>query len=142
MSRTVNFEIDKVDIKNIPIADLYAAVAVNNSKQVVPKPVVKYNGKALKLNKDYTATYDESSDGKTLGVHTVKITAKPDSKNFKGETTIRMILVDKAKVPLISKATIKIPQPQQYNEGKVLEPSITVIYKGQTLRENEHYTVE
>ncbi len=142
LSRTVNFEIDKVDIKNIPIADLYAAVAANNSKQVVPKPVVKYNGKALKLNKDYTATYDESSDGKTLGVHTVKITAKPDSKNFKGETTIRMILVDKAKVPLISKATIKIPQPQQYNEGKVLEPSITVIYKGQTLRENEHYTVE
>ncbi len=103
---------------------------------------MKYNGKALKLNKDYTAAYDSASDGMKLGVYTVKLTAKSDSKNFKGETTIRMILVDKAKVPLMSKATIKKIPAQQYNEGKVLEPPITVIYKGQTLRENEHYTVE
>ena len=142
LSRTINFTIDKVDIKDLDIADLYTPITATNSKQIVPKPVVKYNGKTLKLNKDYTASYENAGDGINIGAYTVNLVADQNSINFEGKTTIKMILVDKASVTLMSKATIKKIPAQNYKNGEVIKPDIIVTYKGQTLKEGTHYNVE
>ena len=135
------FIIDKVDIDTLPIADLYGVVAANNTKQVQLKPVVKYNGKALKLKTDYTVAYERpETDGKTPGTYKVKLQANPNSKNYTGSKEIQMILADKAETVLMSKVTIKkIPaQPYAWDEtthkGKVQTPEVIVTYgKNNTL---------
>lgn len=139
----VNFTIDRINIGSLEIADLYTAVAATNTKQIALKPVVKYNGKALKLNKDYTAAYaNPATDGKTPGVYTVKIKAGEDltkNKNFTGEKEIKMTLVDKATVKLMSKASIKKIPAQKYEwddtlkHGKVQMPEVTVKHGKDTL---------
>ena len=66
-SITATFDIDAIHIATLDIADMYAAVASNNTKQVPLKPVVKFNGKTLKVKKDYTAAYKDPDGGKTPG---------------------------------------------------------------------------
>lgn len=135
------FFIDKVDIDTLQIADLYGVVAANNAKQVQPKPVVKYNGKALKLKTDYTVAYEKpETDGKTPGTYKVILQSNPNSKNYTGSKEIQMILADKAETVLMSKVTIKkIPaQPYAWDEtthkGKVQTPEVIVTYgKNNTL---------
>ncbi len=136
-----NFIIDAIDFDSLDIADLYAAVASNNVKQIAPKPVVKYNGKTLKLNKDYAVKYENpQTDGKELGAYNVIVTAK--SSNFINSKTIRMTLVDKNSVRLMSKTSIgKIAKEDtQYEfdettrKGKVLMPILTVKYGKDTLK--------
>ena len=139
----VNFTIDRVDIGSLEIADLYTAIAATNTKQIALKPVVKYNGKALKLNKDYTVAYaNPETDGKTPGVYTVKIEAGKDitkNKNFTGAKDIKMTLVDKATVKLMSKASIKKIPAQSYEwddnlkHGKVQTPEVIVKHGKDTL---------
>lgn len=134
------FIIDKVDIDTLPIADLYGVVAANNTKQVQPKPVVKYNGKALKLKTDYTVAYEKpETDGKTPGTYKVILQANPNSKNYTGSKEIQMILADRAESVLMSKVTIKkiAAQPYEWDaearHGKVQKPAITVTYGKKTL---------
>ena len=146
LSRTANFTIDKVELGSLDVADLYAAVASTNTKQVQPKPVVKYNNKALKLNKDYTAVYSNSGDGIKIGEYTVELTAKNDSANFKGEKTIKMTLVDKDKVTMMNKVSVKkvlaqYKEDPETGKGVVQTPDLEVVYKGAKLTKDEHYTV-
>ena len=136
-----SFFIDKVDIGTLEIADLYGVVAANNSKQVQPKPVVKYNGKALKLKTDYTVAYENpETDGKTPGTYKVKLQYNPNSKNFKGSKEIQMILANKAETVLMSKVSIQkiSAQPYEWDEitrkGKVQTPDVIVTHgKNNTL---------
>ena len=137
------FIIDRVDIGSLGIGDLYAVVAKNNTKQIALKPVVKYNGKTLKLKTDYSVAYtNPATDGKTPGVYTVKIEAGKDltkNKNYTGETEIKMILADKAALTLMSKVSIKKIPSQKYEwddvlkRGKVQTPEITVKHGKKTL---------
>ncbi len=139
----VNFTIDRIEIGDLEIADLYAAIAATNTKQIALKPVVKYNGKALKLNRDYTVAYaNPETDGKTPGVYTVKIEAGKNltkNKNFTGGKEISMRLVDKATVKLMSKASIQKIPAQAYEwdntlrHGKVQTPEVIVKHSGATL---------
>ncbi|MDE6738528.1 MAG: hypothetical protein K2K07_05505, partial [Lachnospiraceae bacterium] len=129
-----------VDIGTLEIADLYGVVLANNTKQVKPKPVVKYNGKALKLNTDYTVAYENpETDGKTPGTYKVKLQSNPNSKNFMGNKEIQMILADTAETVLMSKVKINTisAQPYEWDEtarkGKVQKPGVTVTYGQETL---------
>ena len=139
------FIIDAIDIASIDIADLYEAVAPNNTKQIVPKPVLKLNGTTLKLNKDYTAEYENpQTDGKTPNEEgkSYNVIVKAKSTNFTGSQTIHMTLVDKNNVFLMSKASIgKIAKEDMVYTGKVLEPQITVKYGKTTLTKDTDYTV-
>ncbi|MBD5525647.1 MAG: type I pullulanase [Lachnospiraceae bacterium] len=135
-----SFFIDKVDIGTLEIADLYGVVAANNTKQVKPTPVVKYNGKALKLKTDYTVAYkNPETDGKTPDTYTVILESNANSTNFTGSKEIQMVLANKDEQVLMSKVTIKkIPaRPYEWNEtagkGKVQEPDVVVTYKNNTL---------
>ena len=135
-----NFTIDAIDLALLDIADLYTTIAKNNTKQIAPKPVVKYNGKTLKLNKDYEVSYENpQTDGKELGVYNVIVTAK--SSNFINSKTIHMTLVDKSSVRLMSKVSIgkiakedtKYEFDEVTHKGKVLMPILTVKYGKDTL---------
>ena len=136
-----SFFIDKVDISTLEIADLYGVVAATNTKQVKPKPVVKYNGKALKLNTDYTVAYENpETDGKAPGNYKVMLQSNPDSKNFTGSKEIKMILANQKEQVLMSKVTIKkiLAQPYEWDgttkKGKVQTPDVIVTYgKNNTL---------
>lgn len=136
-----SFFIDKVDISTLEIADLYGVVAKDNKKQVKPTPVVKYNGKALKLNTDYTVAYENpETDGKTPGSYKVNLQYNSKSKNFTGNKEIQMILADKAETVLMSKVSIQkiSAQPYEWDEitrkGKVQTPDVIVTHgKNNTL---------
>lgn len=142
-ARTEHFTIDKVNLAYLEIADLYGAVKANNTKQIAPKPTVKYNGKTLRLNRDYTAAYNNSADGRTPGIYSVKLTANSNNQNFTGSTTIQMILADKDKQVLMSKVRIGKISPQKYEmdkttgRGKVQKPSVSVKYKGRELTQKD-----
>ena len=143
----VEFIIDAIDIATLDIADLYAAVASNNTKQIALKPIVKFNGKTLKAKKDYTVAYENpSTDGVTPGepstVYKVNIT-DGTNKNFTGKKTIHITLVNKDSAFLMSKASISkitkaemVYQPSEIpGKGKMLTPQITVKYGKNTLTE-------
>ena len=139
--------IDAIDIATLDIADLYAAVASNNTKQIALKPIVKFNGKTLKAKKDYTVAYENpETDGVTPGEHStvykVNIT-DGTNKNFTGKKTINITLVNKDSAFLMSKASISkiakadmVYQPSEIpGKGKMLTPQITVKYGKNTLTE-------
>ena len=142
-ARTEHFTIDKVNLAYLEIADLYGAVKANNTKQIAPKPTVKYNGKTLRLNRDYTAAYNNSADGRTPGIYSVKLTANSNNQNFTGSATIQMILADKDKQVLMSRVRIGKISPQKYEmdkttgRGKVQKPSVSVKYKGRELTQKD-----
>ncbi len=143
-SITATFDIDAIHIATLDIADMYAAVASNNTKQVPLKPVVKFNGKTLKVKKDYTAAYKDPDGGKTPGTpskdYEVLISAVSD--NFTGSKTIKMTLVDKENACLMSKASIsKIAKADMAYTGEVLKPQITVKYGKNTLAKDTDYTI-
>ncbi len=149
----VEFMIDAIDIATLEIADLYAAVASNNTKQIALKPIVKFNGKTLKAKKDYTVAYENpGTDGVTPGEHStvykVNIT-DGTNKNFIGKKTINITLVNKDNAFLMSKASISkiakaemVYQPSEIpGKGKVLKPQITVKYGKNLLTEGTEYTI-
>ncbi len=149
----VEFMIDAIDIATLDIADLYAAVASNNTKQIALKPIVKFNGKTLKAKKDYTVAYENpGTDGVTPGEHStvykVNIT-DGTNKNFTGKKTINITLVNKDSAFLMSKASISkiakadmVYQPDEITgKGKVLKPQLTVKYGKNLLTEGTEYTV-
>lgn len=149
----VEFIIDAIDIATLDIADLYAAVASNNTKQIALKPIVKFNGKTLKAKKDYTVAYENpETDGVTPGepstVYKVNIT-DGTNKNFTGKKTIHITLVNKDSAFLMSKASISkiakadmVYQPDEITgKGKVLKPQLTVKYGKNLLTEGTEYTV-
>lgn len=149
----VEFMIDAIDIATLDIADLYAAVASNNTKQIALKPIVKFNGKTLKAKKDYTVAYENpETDGVTPGEHStvykVNIT-DGTNKNFTGKKTINITLVNKDSAFLMSKASISkiakadmVYQPDEITgKGKVLKPQLTVKYGKNLLTEGTEYTV-
>lgn len=142
------FVIDQVDMNTLAIDDLYALVKVSDNQvqgTVALKPVVKYNGKTLKLNKDYTAAFVNADDGKTPGIYPVRVQAV--NTNFKGYKDIEMTIADKATAVAMSKVKVSKIAAQSYawdettNRGKVQTPDFTVSYKNEPLTKDEQYTV-
>ncbi|MDE7183977.1 MAG: type I pullulanase, partial [Lachnospiraceae bacterium] len=137
--RPKTFTIDKVNINGFAIPNLSKAVAANNTKQVSLKPVVKFNGKTLKKDKDYTAEYEHiDSDGKTLGIYNVIIKGVG---NFTGQKTIQMVLADKDTQVLMSSVKVQKIPAQSYNGGKEVKPAVKVTYKGSELSSGIDYKV-
>ncbi|MDE7321924.1 MAG: type I pullulanase [Lachnospiraceae bacterium] len=143
------FVIDQVDMSTLQIDDLYALVKVSDNQvqgTVALKPVVKYNGKTLKVNKDYTAAFVNDQDGKTPGIYPVRVQAV--NANFKNYKDIEITIADKANTVPMNKVKISKITNQPYvwdettKQGKVQTPEFTVSYKDETLNENEQYTVK
>lgn len=143
------FVIDQVDMSTLAIDDLYALVKVSNEQvqgTVALKPVVKYNGKTLKLNKDYTVAYVEENSGRTTGIYPVRVQAV--NTNFKNYKDIEITIADKATAVPMNKVKVSNISPQTYawdetaKHGKVQTPEFTVSYSNESLTLNEQYTVK
>lgn len=143
------FVIDPVDMNTLDIDDLYALVKViDNQVQgtVALKPVVKYNGKTLRITKDYTASFVNADDGKTPGIYKVRVQAV--NTNFKNYQDIEITIADKATAVAMSKVKVTKIAAQAYawddaeGHGKVQTPDFTVSYKNENLTKDEQYTVK
>ncbi len=143
------FVIDQVDMNTLAIDDLYALVKVTDNVvqgTVALKPVVKYNGKTLKVKKDYTVAYVNADDGKAPGIYQVRVQAV--NTNFKNYKDIEITIADKTTAVAMNKVKVSkiAPQPYVWDEtakrGKVQTPEFTVSYRNENLVLDEQYTVK
>jgi len=134
-STVKTFEIKKRSIsgEEFSVADIYVAHKKNDAHTKIA-PKLTYGKKTLKLGKDYTIEGAASYGAK--GNYTVKLVGKG---NYDGERYIDFVITDQV---LMSKVKIdKIPN-QYYNQGKAIEPAVTVSYKKDILNKGSDYTVE
>lgn len=126
LSQTLNDE-------SIVIDDIFCAA---NGKEQRKLPVVTWNGKKLKKDKDYTVTYPDTTPGAYIntGTYTVLVTGKG---NFNGERQIQLQITG---LNLISK-TITSKIANQMYTGSAIEPAFTVKYGPVILSEGRDYEV-
>lgn len=108
----------------------------SNGKLQKKLPVVTWNGKKLKKDKDYTVSYPDTVDGAyvNVGIYKVVVTGKG---NFSGTREIALQITG---LNLISKVkTSKIAN--QIYTGTALEPEFTVKYGPITLTKGRDYEV-
>ena len=107
-----------------------------NGKVQKPAPVVKWNGKTLKKNTDYTVEYPSDVEGayKNSGTYEIKIIGK---NNFCGEKIVQMQITSSN---IMSKATVTKIANQPYT-GEAIEPELTVKHGQIFLTEGIDYTV-
>ena len=130
----IYFKIVQKDIAQIQIDDVMVKA---NDKVQKPVPKITYNGKTLKNKTDFTLNYPDSVDGAYVvpGDYTIQVTGKT---NFTGTKTVKLTITP---YNLTSKVTVsKIPN-QTYDQGKEIEPPVTVKYGKKTLKEKTDYTV-
>ncbi len=102
-----------------------------NKKAQKPAPTVKWNGKKLVKNKDYTIPEESYTE---IGSRNITVTG---IGNYTGKRMFEFVITDG--VPM-SKVTVK-KIPDQVYTGKEIKPMPVVKYKGRLLELNKHYTV-
>ncbi len=132
---TISFQILAKDIADEDIIVAELAKSFNNKVQK-PVPVLTYNGKKLKNNKDFTISYPSKGGNayKEPGTYTIKIVGKG---NYKGEREITFVITDAV---LMGKTKIAAV-PKQIYTGSAIEPELVVTYKGNPLIRDTDYTV-
>ena len=96
-----------------------------------PSPTVKFNGKTLAKDTDYTLSY---SNNVNVGTANVNITG---TGNFTGTKTVKFKIT---KASIVGAKIAKVAA-QTYT-GKYLTPKPTITYKGTTLKNNKDYTLK
>lgn len=126
---TKQFTIAPKDIRDNDVSIDDVAAVYNSRKSQKPTPAVLWNGKKLAAKKDYTVQDVSYTD---VGDYSVTVTG---IGNYTGERTFKFTITEGV---LASKMTVgKIPN-QTYT-GKVIEPQITVKYKGKELTAGTDY---
>lgn len=125
--KTVTFKIKRASIANAKFSKVKARTYTG--KSIKPKVAVKYNGKTLKKNKNYTIKY---SKNKNAGIAKIKIKGKGD---LKGSHTIEFVIhpckISKAKVSVGSAVWT----------GGFVTPDVKLTYKGKKLESGKDYSV-
>lgn len=124
---TKKFKITKANINNLKFPNIKDRTYTGNS--ISPSFTLKYKGKKLKKNKDYTVSYKSN---KNVGVAFIKVKGKG---NFRGAHTLEFAINPAS----ITKCDVSVPN--QYWTGDPVRPSAKITYKGRTLKENRDYTV-
>ena len=139
----INFNIRQLSVSENCIAQ-DISVVYNAKKVQEPKPVVIWNGKNLKKDKDYTVTVTkyatDATECKAAGTYEVTIDGKG---NFTGSTTIKYVIVDTTEKKAISKLKIAVAKTIKFSdmtEGKAI-PTVVVKDGKTTLNLNEDYEV-
>ena len=123
-------DISDNDVKVNPLN----AVKYNKKAQKL-KPVIKYNGKTLKLSKDYTLDYSDD----VINPGTVTVTVSGVG-NYSGTRTLTYDIVPDSQI-MASKLTVSKISNQTYT-GQPILPELTVKYKGDTLKEDFDYVLD
>ena len=133
---TKTFKILPADLAEAVVDDI--AVAYKNGGVQTPKPVVKWSGKKLTLNKDYELKQAQSFTNP--GTYTVTVSGKG---NFAGEKSFQFIIMNGDQKLISSVKKSKIPD-QSYT-GKAVTVTGTMLKltdKTYTLAEGTDYTLE
>lgn len=132
---TETFKILPLDIDSDDFDAEDLAFAYKANKEQKGKPVLTWNGKKLKANKDYHFEYEDGKNYTDAGKYKIKIVG---DNNFTGSRAVTETITE---FPLLSKASIaKIPN-QDY-DGNAKTPALTVKVAGKSLVINEDYIVE
>ena len=100
------------------------------AKKIKPKVTVKYKGKKLKANRDYTVKYKNN-----LNVGKASILFKGKG-NFKGKKTLNFKITPVS----IKKCGISYQKSWHWNGG-IIKPPVTLTYKGKKLQLDKDYLV-
>ena len=98
--------------------------------KIQPKVNVKYKGKKLKVNRDYTIKYKDNLD---VGTASIVIKGKG---NFKGKRVLTFAITKVS----ITKCSVRY-QDSWYWNGSYIKPMPTVVYRGKTLKVGKDYLV-
>lgn len=118
----------KISDPDVIVDDI--SVAYNKRAQK-PVPTVKWNGKKLTKNKDYSLPEESYTD---IGSRNITVTGLG---NYTGKRTFEFVITDG--VPMSKVTVTKIPD--QVYTGKEIKPLPVVKYKGGLLEANKDYTV-
>jgi len=134
---TKTFRIVPKDLSEEEVRAENLSLAYNKKKVQKPVPVLKYKGKKLSNNKDFTVSYPDKQSGAYQNIGTYQVLVKGKG-NFTGERTLTLSISDKT---LVNKLKVtKIPK-QAYQEGREIKPALTVKYKSTQLQEGKDYQV-
>lgn len=133
---------DKVTIsfnilpKNLSDSDIIAEdlALVANHKIQKKIPAVSHNGKKLKINKDFTASFG-TGDFQQEGTYIVTLSG---TGNYTGTIKAKIILTDKKN--LIKNAKLTYQSKQTYT-GKEITPSVTVMCNNSLLTNGKDYAI-
>lgn len=144
-SKTIYFKIEQADISGagFEIADL--TVTYTGKKQT-PKPILTWNGKALKYGTDFCIPeYDNAKNDKKAFTepqsepYKLTVTGK---KNFTGEIPITLTISNSTKQIAMNKVTVKGITNQKWNGGQITQTGFKVSYGKDVLtEENGDYTI-
>lgn len=89
LEKTITYKIDRKDISDKDVTDRSAAVRTYSGRSEMMKPVIFYNGMALKEIADYKASYTDDYTGKAVdptepGSYTITVNG---TGNYKGTRT-------------------------------------------------------
>ncbi|BBF44040.1 hypothetical protein lbkm_2728 [Lachnospiraceae bacterium KM106-2] len=121
----------KIQTKNV--SGIYNVVFTGKSIKI--KPVVKVNGKILKLNRDYTLSY--SNNKKISKKAIVKITGK---KNYTGVISKKFTIVKKSNAITAKNTKMKVTVTAAYT-GKEVKPVIQVKRNGKVFAAKNYIVV-
>lgn len=122
--------------KNLSDSDIIAEdlALVANHKVQKKIPTVSYNGKKLKINKDFTASFG-AGDFQQEGTYIVTLSG---TGNYTGTIKAKIILTDKNN--LIKNAKLTYQSKQTYI-GKEITPSVTVMCNNNLLTNGKDYII-
>lgn len=125
------FTIHPIDLsgESISTADIYLK---ETGKELTPKPVVKWNGKVLKENKDYALVYPESGIKDSSDKFYTIIISGTVNVNFVGQTSCKVKIYSNDKIDLNKCSVTKIPA-QAFQKGGYKKISELLDAKGNAL---------
>ncbi len=137
-SKTVNFTILPQSL-NDPSVTVSPICAVESGRVQKPLPTVKWNGKALRANLDYTVTYPSTDAGayQKAGEYVIHVEAKNGS-DFSGGFDVPYSIVSKDKI-MMSRLTVKTASAMY--TGAPVKPVVTVKKGNALLREGTDYQI-
>lgn len=133
---TVYFSIVPADLSDVTVDDI---VLNETGKDIKISPAISLEGKKIKAGTDYVISASVAGDNpitklKNAGKYNLYVVG---IGNYVGNKPFRVIITSDV---LASKVTIpKIPN-QNYDNGKSIEPEVTITYKGQPV--NDCFDVE
>ena len=133
-THTVYFKINPADIRSGEFAA--AEILVTNTGNVqTAKPVLTFNGKALKLGKDYVVTVKDNKVLKEAGDYTLILTGKG---NFAETREVNYTITEDVKMITMDKVSVSGVKAQNYTGSEITLTGVKVKYKGKEIPAAEY----